>query len=150
MATRSVAHRKPAASQTYWRLAGAVALVSAFIGSATYAHHSIAAVYDSRSQVTIDAVVAVIHFVSPHPFLTVEVVDDAGERREWRLEMDNLRELVAIGFTSETLKPLDRVVVSGSPSRQQARRLYIRRLDRPSDRFSYEQVGGTPRIRRRS
>ena len=72
-----------------------------------------------------------IRFVSPHPVLTVEVAGEAGSPQSWLLEMDNLRELVAVGFTSETLRPGDRVVVSGSPSRRETQRLYIRRLDRP-------------------
>jgi hypothetical protein len=38
-------------------------------------------------------------------------------------------------------------VVAGSPARHEARSLYVRRIDRPSDGFWYEQVGATPRIR---
>jgi hypothetical protein len=53
---------------------------------------------------------------------------------------------VQIGFTRETLEPGDRIVVVGSPARRQAQSLYVRRLDRPSDGFWYEQVGATPRI----
>ena len=61
--------------------------------------------------------------------------------------MDNRRELVEIGFTQQTLRPGDSIVVGGSPARHEARSLYVRRLDRPSDGFWYEQVGATPRIR---
>ena len=38
------------------------------------------------------------------------------------------------------------VVVTGSPARQDVRSLYVRRIDRPSDGFWYEQVGSRPRI----
>jgi hypothetical protein len=48
--------------------------------------------------------------------------------------------------TEGTLKPGDRVVVTGSLSRSQARSFYIARLDRPADRFWYEQVGASPRV----
>ena len=54
--------------------------------------------------------------------------------------MDNRRELVEIGFTQQTLRPGDSIVVGGSPARHEARSLYVRRLDRPSDGFRYEQV----------
>src|SRR5437660_856690 len=47
----------------------------------------------------------------PHPFV---LVDADGER--WKLELDNLSELVEVGMTKDTLKSGDRVVVSGSPS----------------------------------
>ena len=112
-----------------------------------YAHHSIAGVYDTNRQVTIEGTVAQFHFVNPHPFLTVEVKDGNGSAQQWRLEMDNLSELSEIGVTSGTLKPGDRVVVSGSPGKTQSQTLYIRKLDRPADGFRYEQVGSSPRFR---
>jgi hypothetical protein len=116
---------------------------------AVHAHHSIAGVYDSSRQVTIEAVISQFQFVNPHPYLVVDVRDGSGETQRWRLEMDNRHELVDIGFTNETLKPGDRVVVTGSLARRDANSLYIQRLDRRSDGFGYEQVGNSPRIRRR-
>ena len=106
------------------------------------AHHSISAVYDSSRQQRVEGVVAEFQFINPHPFVIVTL--DAGE--QWRLEMDNRFELAGIGVTSETLKPGDRVVVTGSVGRTEARTLYIRQLDRPADGFRYEQVGSRPRV----
>ena len=114
---------------------------------ATHAHHSIAGVYDNEKKVTIEGVVAQFQFVNPHPFLVMDVKQDNGSAQQWRLEMDNLSELTEVGMTSQTLKPGDRIVVSGSPGRTRPQSLYLRRLDRPSDGFWYEQVGSSPRIR---
>jgi hypothetical protein len=110
------------------------------------AHHSISGPYDTSQQMKLEGVVAQFHFVNPHPFLTVEV-KRGDATQQWRLEMDNRRELVEIGMTEGTLKPGDRVVASGSPGRSGAHALYIRRLDRPDDGFWYEQRGGSPRMR---
>ena len=115
--------------------------------AATQAHHSIAGVYDNEKKVTIEGIVAQFQFVNPHPFLMMDVKQDDGSAQPWRLEMDNLSELTEVGMTSQTLKPGDRIVVSGSPGRTRPQSLYIRRLDRPSDGFWYEQVGSSPRIR---
>jgi len=112
----------------------------------THAHHSIAGVYDSSRQVSIEGVVTQFHFVNPHPFVTMEVKNGSGSAQQWRLEMDNRSELVEVGMTSETLKQGARIVVTGSPGRAQPQSLYIRRLDRPVDGFRYEQVGSSPRI----
>ena len=111
------------------------------------AHHSISGVYDTSQQVTVEGVVAQFHFVNPHPFLTVEVRGDGGSAQQWRLEMDSRRELVDVGMTEGTLKPGDKVVVKGNPVRDKTQGLYIRRLDRPSDGFQYEQVGSSPAVR---
>jgi hypothetical protein len=111
------------------------------------AHHSIAGIYDSSKEVTIEGVVSEFQFINPHPFVFVDVKNDRGTQ-QWKLEMDNRSELVAVGMNAQTLKRGDRVVVSGSlirPPQNQA--LYIRKLDRPSDGFQYEQVGSSPRVR---
>jgi len=112
---------------------------------AASAHHSISAVYDSTRQQRIEGVVAEFQFVNPHPFVIV-TVDAAGGGESWRLEMDNRFELADVGMTNATLKPGDRVVVTGSLGRTEPRTLYIRQLDRPADGFRYEQVGSRPRV----
>jgi hypothetical protein len=124
---------------------GIVAVALALPVAPVAAHHSIAAVYDSSRQQRVEGVVAEFQFVNPHPFVIVAVAADGAEE-SWRLEMDNRFELQSIGMTGETLKPGDRVVVSGSLGRTEPRTLYIRRLDRPADGFRYEQVGSRPRI----
>jgi hypothetical protein len=90
--------------------------------------------------------VAEFHFVYPHPFVTIDVQQDGGSS-QWSLEMDSRGELARAGMTSETLRPGDRIVVTGSPARGGDPRLYVRKLERPSDGFQYEQVGRSPRIR---
>jgi hypothetical protein len=95
-------------------------------------HHSIAGVYDSSRQVTLDGVIKEFRFVNPHPFVIVDAKDAI-----WKLELDNLRELTAVGMTKDTLKPGDRTV-------------YVQKLDRPIDGFRLEQVGNSPRINLKS
>jgi len=119
----------------------------ALVATETDAHHSIAGVYDSGQQVTIEGTVTEFRFVNPHPFLIAEV-RQAGVVEASKLEMDNRYELVDVGMTDKTLKPGDRIIVTGSPIRPpQTHALYIRKLDRPADGFQYEQVGTSPRIR---
>src|SRR5688500_18139485 len=112
-------------------------LMALLSGSATLAHHSIASVYDGSRVQTLDGRVVRWEFVAPHPFITSAVDRSGGEPREWRLEMDNRWELLDLGFKSDTLKPGDRIVVTGSLSRSESRRLYVRRLEKPSDGFTY-------------
>ena len=50
-------------------------------------------------------------------------------------------------WTAQTLRPGDQVIVVGSPARREANRLYLARLDRPADGYSFEQVRGRPRLR---
>jgi hypothetical protein len=141
MSDQSRESRRQCGAGTRLGVAAALALAS----SAAAAHHSIAAVYDSSRQQRVEGVVAEFQFVNPHPFVIV-TVDAGGAEESWRLEMDNRFELQGIGMTSETLKPGDRVVATGSAGRTEPRTLYIRQLDRPADGFRYEQVGSRPRV----
>ena len=125
----------------------AIAVLVAMGGRPIGAHHSISAVYDSSRRATVDGIVAQFQLVNPHPILVVDVRDTAGHTQQWRLEMDNRSELVAVGVTASTFRPGDRIVASGSLARVDATGLYVYRLDRPADGFWYEQVGASPRIR---
>ena len=117
-----------------------MAAATLFASSAA-AHHAISAYYDSTKRATLEGDVSQFQFISPHPFVLIDV---AG--RQWRLEMDNRSELVAIGIRSDTFKAGDRVVVSGSTARDRSQSLYVLQLKRPADGFTYEQVGGSPRL----
>ena len=109
------------------------------------AHHSIAGIYDSSNPISFEAVVVEFQFVNPHPFVIVDRSERPGQVQQWRLEMDNRFELARIGMDASTLRPGDRVSVTGSAARDRSRALYVRRLDRPADGFWYEQAGSSPR-----
>jgi len=115
------------------------------LGTVAQGHHSISAVYDRDRPVTLNGIVVQFAMVQPHPFLVIEVKDEQGATR-WRGELDNRWELESIGMTASSLKPGERLVVSGSVGRTQPHSLYVMRLDRPADGFWYEQVGMSPRI----
>ena len=110
-------------------------------------HHAIGSIYDASDRRTLDGVIAGVRFTPPHPFVEIDVERNRATER-WRLELDNHFELVNVGMTADTLKPGDRVRVTGSASRNRDERsLYVRSLERRSDGFLYEQVGSSPRIR---
>lgn len=102
------------------------------------AHHSIASVYDKDKRTTLAAVVKQQRFVNPHPSIVVEVTTPNGSARTWTLEMDNRWELAELGFNENTLKPGDRIEVTGDPSRREANQLYVRSLRKPSAGFRYD------------
>jgi hypothetical protein len=128
------------------RWIGACAVVGATF-SLAYAHHSIAGVYDTRREVAVEAVVTQFQFVSPHPFVLAQAIRN-GVAEQWRFDMDDRNEMREIGLTAETLRTGDRVAVAGHPAREEPRRLYIQRFERPSDGFSYDIVDRRPRLRR--
>jgi hypothetical protein len=121
-----------------------VALVLAASACGAQAHHALTG-YDESKQVSLEGRVTRFSFTQPHPFLIIEVAA-GGAKQAWRLEMDNLGELRSIGLSSKTFQPNERVFVSGNPSHDGSRELYLRVLDRPQDGLHYEQPGLNPRL----
>jgi hypothetical protein len=121
-----------------------LALVAAFAAGPAWAHHSLAA-YDGLHPLTLAGEVTEFSFTNPHPYLVVAVKPETGPVQAWKLEMDNLWELQAVGMTRDTFRVKDAVKVTGNPDRKGAHALYVRQLDRPDGLF-YEQVGMSPRL----
>jgi hypothetical protein len=77
------------------------------------AHHSWPAFYDLCTRVTVDGAIDTIEWKDPHPWITVKA-DDA---TVYRLELTGTRGLERMGIRPDTLKPGDRITVTGSPMR---------------------------------
>ena len=84
------------------------------------AHHS-TAIYDSQNPVELAGTVVEWQFVNPHVFIKLEVVDTAtGDKKVWSLEGSNTAGLFRRGWTPNTLKPGDEIVITVRPLRSGA------------------------------
>jgi DNA/RNA endonuclease YhcR with UshA esterase domain len=96
--------------------------VSAFIVlclalvSAAEAHHS-QSEYDLKSKVEVEGTVTKVEWRSPHAWIYVDVTNDTGEHVNWSFELPSPVTLMRRGWTRDSLKPGDRVKVSGAPAR---------------------------------
>jgi hypothetical protein len=84
------------------------------------AHHS-TAIYDSEHPIELAGTVVEWQFVNPHVFIVLEVVDAAtGEKKVWSVEGSNTAGLFRRGWTPNTLKPGDQIIVTVRPLRSGA------------------------------
>jgi hypothetical protein len=91
-------------------LAAAVVFLSPML---LVAHHG-AAGYDTTKLVTIKGVVADFHFSNPHVEISLNVKKDDGSVETWQGEMNSPNILSrASGWSRNTLKPLDEVILVG-------------------------------------
>ena len=111
-------------------------------------HHWVKDVYDSQRRFIVEVEVKRFRLINPHPHLFVEITGIRGDEKiegieigqTWTLEMDNKRELTALGFHNETFVPGDRVVVAVDPSRTTLYRentLYLRAVEHQREGFVY-------------
>jgi len=126
---------------------GAAALVlvvqGAWLDHPITAHHSPTGIYRTDERATIEGVLVSIIYRRPHSFLYVEdrTRDRKRQMQVWAIESGEgswLRTRVDEG----SLRPGDRIVVTGEPARDDgARRLRLRRLVRPSDGWGWAEGG---------
>jgi hypothetical protein len=117
-------------------------------GLSAPAHHSVIGIYDDQLRFIAEVEVREFELIRPHPLIFVEVTgipelqDSSGITvgETWTLEMDNLRELTALGMHDETFVPGDTLIVAVDPSRHTRYRentLYIRAIEHPRAGFVY-------------
>ena len=103
-----------------------------------FAHHSFSATYDSANKVEIEGVVKEFVWRNPHSFMRIDVTDKDGTVKTWALEWGSTNDLTQAQITRTTLKPGDKIIVTGEAARDQSSlRLLILSVNRPSDGFSW-------------
>jgi len=107
------------------------------------AHHSFPATYEVDQVVTIEGTVSQFLFRNPHSFVHVVTLDKSGKTVTWAVEWGAGGALGADNVTHDTLKPGDKVVVTGNPAREAgSHRLRMRSIVRPSDGWKWAGTFG--------
>lgn len=109
-------------------------MVASALIAATPAHHSWATHYDLTKSTQIYGTVAQVLFKSPHAAIMLDVETDKGQRERWRVEWASPSRLHDRGVTAKTLRPGERLSVSGNPHRdEKTKSLHAESVRRMSD-----------------
>ena len=111
-------------------------------------HHNVIGIYDDQKRFIVEAEVKKFQLINPHPLILVEItgipggdaIDGVSIGQTWTLEMDNKRELTALGINNETFIPGDQLLVAVDPSRHSLYRettLYLRAVEHRREGFVY-------------
>ena len=108
-------------------------------GGLTFAHHSASATYIHGKSVKIEGTLKEFLWRNPHSFMKVQAPDEKGEMQIWVIEGAAPAELTQQGMQANTLRPGDRVIVTGQPGRiAEDHRLLLESVERPSDGFKWQ------------
>ena len=91
-----------------------LALIAILAAVPLAAHHSFAAEYDAKKPVTLKGTVTKVDWRNPHVYFFLDVEDEQGKPVNWALEMGPPAGLQRAGWTKNTMKVGDEVVVDGS------------------------------------
>lgn len=86
------------------------------LASQAAAHHSTAA-YNYANDKTLTGVVRVFQWANPHSYIQLRVPDGKGGEQEWVVEMGSTAGQMRSGWTKNSVKPGDKVVVVVAPTR---------------------------------
>jgi hypothetical protein len=118
-------------------LAGA-ALMGAVTVAPVQAHHSFPATYLVDQQLTIEGTVVQFLFRNPHSFVHVMAPDKNGVMQRWAVEWGAGGALGDAGVKHDTLKPGDKVKITGNPGRNPAdHRIRMQSIERPADGWKW-------------
>ena len=82
------------------------------VGAPAFAHHGDAGRYEENI-VTMTGTVVDMQLVDPHSVIVFDVADDSGKTVRWSAELNGRGGLSKMGWTKNTLKPGDKVTVTG-------------------------------------
>lgn len=123
----------------------ASAVVAGLVGvtsSPADAHHSAPATYMVDKTIQIEGTVVQFLFRNPHSVLYVVAPNQSGEVVKWAVEWGAAGAL-ADTVKADTLKPGDKVIVTGNPARDtNSSRLLMRGVERPSDGWKWAGTFG--------
>ncbi len=104
----------------------------------TFAHHSFAATYYTDKTITLKGEVVQFMYRNPHSILQIMAPGEDGKMYRWAVEWAATLTLDRDGVTRDVLKPGDKVVVVGQPSRNPAdHRVRLKTIERPSDGWKW-------------
>ena len=81
------------------------------VGSRAAAHHSFDAEYDSKKPITVTGFVTKLDWINPHAYVYLDVRDDEGGVKNYKIEMGPPYALVRGGWKRDTIKIGDKITV---------------------------------------
>lgn len=118
-----------------------IALLSLTNALPVAAHHSFSAEFDGSKVVEFKGVVTAIEWANPHVYFHVDVRDDKGNVVNWGFETAGPGSLHRQGWSKDSLKVGDSVVIEGYLARDGAKLADARRVTLADGRRIF---GGTP------
>jgi hypothetical protein len=94
-----------------------------------FAHHSFSAEFDAKQQVELRGYVTKVEWTNPHVWFYINVMDEkTGRATNWGFEMGPPHGLQGQGWTRETMKLGDEVIVNGSRAKNGSNKVNARNV----------------------
>jgi hypothetical protein len=103
------------------KIAGFAAAAAALFASPAQAHHSFA-MFDQEKTISVSGTVKEFEWSNPHAWIHLTAPDPTtGRQVDWSFEMGSVSQIAAQGWKADTIKPGDKITVTGHPLRDGSR-----------------------------
>ena len=111
-----------------------------------YGHHAFGAYYFEDQSISIEGDIVELDYRNPHAWLHLHATDISGKMQKVSAEWASPGRLSQQGINRDTLKPGDRVVITGSPSRDESQyKIHLKGIERRADGWKW--IGRGPQRR---
>ena len=101
-------------------------VLAAALDRAAFAHHSFTATYFEDRTIKISGTVKQFQFRNPHGLIRVKTADKDGKEQVWKAETNSPSILERRGWSKDSLKAGDEVIIDGWPARDGTNYLRMR------------------------
>ena len=122
-------------------LSAALAGLAIGAGTAAWAHHSFAAVYDMNKPVTVRGVIAKVRLTNPHSWFYLDVKNEAGQVEQWAFEAGTPSGMIRNGYKPSVIKAGAEVTISGFHARDASQHMGMLRELKTADGTTYGLFG---------
>lgn len=105
-------------------------------------HHSFSAEFDANKFVTLKGAVTKIEWANPHIWVYLDVKDDQGHVQPWQCEGGPPNTLTRNGWSRDSLKPGDEIVIDGALAKDGSKTCNARVVKLPNGRTVFAGSSG--------
>ena len=116
-------------------------LVGVLTATASWAHHSLAAEFDSSKPVNITGALTSIDWRNPHAWIYLDVKDEAGKVVKWQCELGSPNQMSRSGWSKDSVKIGEEIIVSGVLSKDGTKTCSTRNVKYKDGRTVFSQGG---------
>jgi hypothetical protein len=99
------------------------AVACIFAASIGFAHHPVAAKFDTNRRINLKGTVTSVDWANPHAHVFIDVKESAVVTN-WAIELESTVDLRRGGWSARTVKPGDEITVEGSPARDGSKQVW--------------------------